>query len=66
MRKFVDEEIIPNVDEWEVEGIPKEVFVKCGKVGLLQSIIGWPEEILEGALCTHCCLLSSHPRAVNV
>jgi len=36
MRKFVDEELNPHVDEWEAAGrFPKEVFQKLGDLGVL-------------------------------
>ncbi len=42
MRKFIDEELNPHVDEWEAEGrIPKEVFRKLGDLGVLG--IRYPE-----------------------
>ena len=47
MREFVDKEIIPNVDEWEQAGeIPKEVYLRASEVGLIPSIMGWPEDIM--------------------
>src|SRR5574337_394373 len=43
VRKFVDEELNPYVDEWEKAGrFPKEVFKKMGKLGLLG--IRFPEK----------------------
>ena len=46
MRKFVDEEVIPHVDEWEEKNaIPDAAFAKASEVGLLQTIVGWPEEV---------------------
>mmetsp|Transcript_12888 Transcript_12888/g.41151 ORF Transcript_12888/g.41151 Transcript_12888/m.41151 type:complete len:422 (-) Transcript_12888:148-1413(-) len=44
MREFVDKEVIPNVDAWERDGIPREAFRKAGQVGLLPTILGWPED----------------------
>lgn len=45
MRAFVDKEVIPNVDDWEKSGeIPREAFKKASEVGLLQTLIGWPED----------------------
>ena len=42
MRKFVEEELNPNVDRWEAEGrIPKEIFRKLGELGVLG--IRYPE-----------------------
>lgn len=36
VRQFVEEELNPNVDRWEEEGIfPKEVYQKMGKLGFL-------------------------------
>mmetsp|Transcript_346 Transcript_346/g.798 ORF Transcript_346/g.798 Transcript_346/m.798 type:complete len:432 (-) Transcript_346:131-1426(-) len=47
MRKFVDEEVIPNVDEWEANGIPREAYKKAAEVGLLPCILGWPEDCVS-------------------
>ena len=42
-RRFVDREIVPNLHEWEKNGIvPKEVWLKAGELGLLCSTV--PEE----------------------
>jgi len=42
-REFVDQEIVPYVDEWEEAGeFPRELYKKAGDVGLLG--IGYPEE----------------------
>ena len=36
VRRFVDTEIRPNVDEWETAGrFPDEVFLRCGELGFL-------------------------------
>ena len=44
MRKFVDDEIIPFVDDWEQAGeIPGEVYRRASEVGLLPAMAGWPE-----------------------
>jgi len=41
--EFVDQEIVPYVDEWEEAGeFPRELYKKAGDVGLLG--IGYPEE----------------------
>lgn len=46
MRKFVDDEIIPHVDEWEkANGIPRHVFKRAFEVGLLPAMVGWPEDV---------------------
>jgi acyl-CoA dehydrogenase len=43
MRRFVDKEIAPFVDEWdEAGGFPKELYRKAADVGLLG--LGFPEE----------------------
>ena len=43
MRSFVDKEITPNCYTWdEQKQIPKELFLKAAKVGLLQGICGHP------------------------
>ncbi len=43
IRKFVEREIIPNVDKWEEEKyFPDELFIKAGEAGLLGVIV--PEE----------------------
>ncbi len=42
-KEFVDQEIVPYVDEWEEAGeFPRELYKKAGDVGLLG--IGYPEE----------------------
>ena len=44
IRDFVDDEIIPNVEDWEASGvIPPEVFRGAAACGLLPAIVGWPE-----------------------
>ena len=46
IRKFVDEEITPFVDEWEKVGeIPAPVYRRAAEVGLLAATVGWPESI---------------------
>lgn len=43
VRRFVDREIMPHVDEWdEAEEFPRELYRKASAVGLLQ--LGFPEE----------------------
>lgn len=43
MRKFVETEIAPNVDEWEEAGaFPRALYKKAAAIGLLQ--LGYPEE----------------------
>jgi len=43
MRKFVDREIMPNLQEWEREGdIPVELFKKAADIGLLG--VAYPEQ----------------------
>jgi acyl-CoA dehydrogenase len=42
-KEFVDNEIVPHVDEWEEAGeFPRELYKKAGDVGLLG--IGYPED----------------------
>lgn len=42
VRRFIDEELNPNVDEWEADGrLPKDVFRKLGDLGVLG--IRYPE-----------------------
>ncbi|MBZ0274187.1 acyl-CoA dehydrogenase family protein [bacterium] len=41
-RKFVEREVIPNVERWEKEQIPRELWAKAGAAGFLG--IGLPEE----------------------
>jgi len=44
LRKFLESEIIPHVDQWEEMGeFPRELYQKAGNVGLLG--IGYPEEL---------------------
>jgi alkylation response protein AidB-like acyl-CoA dehydrogenase len=46
MRKFVDDEIIPNIEDWEAaNSIPAEYFKKASAVGLLPAMASWPEDI---------------------
>ncbi|MBI2058534.1 MAG: acyl-CoA dehydrogenase family protein [Nitrospirae bacterium] len=43
VKKFVEKEITPHVDQWEEEaGFPREVYRKAGELGLLG--VGFPEE----------------------
>ena len=43
LRRFVETEITPHVEEWEKSGwLPKELFRKAAGIGLLQ--MGYPEE----------------------
>lgn len=40
-RDFVEEHIIPNVNEWEVKkAIPKDTYKECYKAGLLPAVVG--------------------------
>mmetsp|Transcript_421 Transcript_421/g.702 ORF Transcript_421/g.702 Transcript_421/m.702 type:complete len:423 (-) Transcript_421:192-1460(-) len=49
IRKFVDDEIIPHVEEWELKNsIPQEAYQKAAEVGLLPAVVGWPEDIFGG------------------
>ncbi|WP_397448981.1 acyl-CoA dehydrogenase family protein [Pseudomonas sp. NA-150] len=42
VRRFVEREILPFVDEWEeAEGFPRELYLKAGAAGILG--IGYPE-----------------------
>jgi acyl-CoA dehydrogenase len=42
-RRFVEKEILPNIEQWEEEGdIPRELYKKAGNVGILGA--GFPEE----------------------
>jgi acyl-CoA dehydrogenase len=44
VRRFVEREISPFVDEWdEAGGFPRELYAKAGEIGLLG--IGYPEEL---------------------
>lgn len=45
IREFIDNDIIPNVNEWEkgYDTIPLDVYKKAGQIGLLAAIGGWPE-----------------------
>merc|ERR1719171_1198116 len=48
-RDFVEEEIMPNVHEWDEAGqIPQDVYKKIGALGLLPITIGrpWPEKYI--------------------
>lgn len=43
LRRFVDTEVAPHVDEWEEAGhFPREMYRKAAAIGLLQ--LGYPEE----------------------
>lgn len=43
LRRFVDKEIMPHVDEWdEAGGLPGELWAKAANIGLLQ--LGYPEQ----------------------
>ncbi|MCK6554331.1 acyl-CoA dehydrogenase family protein [Candidatus Binatia bacterium] len=43
IRRFVEQEITPHVDEWdEAEGFPRELYKKAAAVGLIGA--GFPEE----------------------
>ncbi len=43
MRKFVDTELMPHVDEWEeAGGFPRELYKKAAEIGLIG--LGYPEE----------------------
>jgi acyl-CoA dehydrogenase len=43
LRRFVDKEIMPHVDEWdEAGGLPDELWAKAANIGLLQ--LGYPEQ----------------------
>jgi len=45
-RKFVDEEIIPFVEDWEKSGeIPAAVFKRASELGILQTVLTWPEQV---------------------
>jgi acyl-CoA dehydrogenase len=60
MRRFVDKEISPYVDDWEEAGeVPLELWAKAADVGLLQ--MGYPEEyggISEGIDAFHSIIAS--------
>jgi len=48
-RDVVEEEIMPNVHDWDEEGeIPKEIYKMAGEVGLISLCLGrpWPEEFV--------------------
>ncbi|UZO21678.1 uncharacterized protein OCT59_014065 [Rhizophagus irregularis] len=50
VRKFVETEIMPYTFEWdEAKKIPKELFIKTGKAGILAGICGtpWPEKYTD-------------------
>ena len=42
VRKFVQKEIVPNIEEWEKNGFPNEIFRKMGQMGLFG--VRYPEE----------------------
>jgi alkylation response protein AidB-like acyl-CoA dehydrogenase len=49
MREFVDNEITPNVEEWEDAGeVPAEVYGRAAQVGLLASMCNWPSDLVPG------------------
>jgi len=44
VRRFVDREILPDIDEWEeAESFPRELYLKAGAAGILG--IGYPEAL---------------------
>jgi alkylation response protein AidB-like acyl-CoA dehydrogenase len=46
MRDFVDNEIIPNVEDWEEAGeVPRSAFKRAAEVGMLPAMCGWPTDI---------------------
>mmetsp|Transcript_5867 Transcript_5867/g.11189 ORF Transcript_5867/g.11189 Transcript_5867/m.11189 type:complete len:428 (+) Transcript_5867:41-1324(+) len=47
LRQFVDQEVIPNVENWEKgnDTIPLQVYKKAGEIGLLPAIVSWPDNI---------------------
>ena len=46
MRAFVDDEIIPNVEDWEEAGeVPREAFKRAAEVGMLPAMCGWPTDV---------------------
>ena len=46
MRTFVDDEIIPFVDDWEEAGeVSKDAFKRAAEVGMLPAMCGWPEDV---------------------
>ena len=49
LRSFVDDEVIPFVEEWEEEGIPRTVYKRAAEVGLLPAMVGWPEDVPDVA-----------------
>jgi hypothetical protein len=45
-REFVDNEIIPNVEEWEEAGeVPRSAFKRASEVGMLPAMCGWPTDV---------------------
>ncbi|KAJ9068647.1 hypothetical protein DSO57_1026529 [Entomophthora muscae] len=53
MRKFVDKEIMPFCFEWdEKKEVPKELFKRCGELGILAAFCGrpFPVEYFKGKL----------------
>jgi alkylation response protein AidB-like acyl-CoA dehydrogenase len=43
VRAFVDAELIPNIEAWEAaEGVPRELFQKAYRAGILG--LGWPKQ----------------------
>nr|CAG8623436.1 6875_t:CDS:2 [Entrophospora candida] len=50
VRKFVEVEIMPYVHEWdEAKKIPKELFVKAAKAGIVTGFVGapWPKDYTD-------------------
>ncbi|CAG8730630.1 14121_t:CDS:2, partial [Acaulospora morrowiae] len=50
VRKFVETEIMPHSFEWdEAKHIPKELFIKAAKVGILPAVCGapWPTKFAK-------------------
>jgi len=44
VRKFVETEVLPNLDEWERAGqLPRDLHLRAGELGLLGA--GFPEEV---------------------
>ena len=47
VRKFVEQEVLPHLDDWERAGeLPRELHRKAGELGLLG--VAFPEEIGGG------------------
>lgn len=50
MRAFVEEHIMPFCHEWdEARALPKDLFRKCAKAGILAGVIGppWPKKYAD-------------------